>query len=42
MDDDKSILHAKRWDFYMNNTLSVTKGGYSLEVSGSGGKKVIR
>ena len=41
VDKDKSILHTKRWDVYMNEKKMLNKGGYSVEVSGSDGKKVI-
>ena len=35
------ILHAKRWDFYMNEKQSLIKGGYYVVVSGSDGNKVL-
>ena len=28
VDDEKLILHAKRWDVYMNNKLSLIKARY--------------
>ena len=35
-----AILHAKRWDIYMNNRRKhLLRGGYHKEVSGSDGKK---
>ena len=41
VDDQKVIIHDKRWDVYMNKKEALIKGGYSLEVSGSNRKKVI-
>ena len=41
MDDEKEIIHAKRWGVYMNNKRLLIKGRYSMEVSGSDGKKVV-
>ena len=38
---DKIILHDRRWYLYMNDRLFVIKGGYCVDVSGSGGKKAI-
>ena len=39
IDNEKELLHAKRWDAYMNDKLSLIKGGYSAAVSGSDGKE---
>ena len=41
MDDKKLILHAKRSDVYMNEKKTFIKGGYSVEVVGSDGKKFL-
>ena len=30
VDSKKAILHAKRWDVYMNNKLYLIKCGYSV------------
>ena len=38
---DKALLHAERWGVYMREKLSLVKGGYSMEVSCSDGKKVV-
>ena len=38
---EKYIIYAMRWDVYMNNKKDLTNGGYSMEVSGSNGKKVL-
>ena len=34
VDNQKAILHAKRWDIYMNEKEASIKGGYSVEVPG--------
>ena len=34
MDDAKVLLHAKRWDFYVNEKEKLVKGGYSVEFFG--------
>ena len=39
VDNEKSILHAKNWDFYMENNKDLIKGGYCVEVSGYGGNR---
>ena len=41
MENEKAILHAKRCDFSMDNKNDLIKGEYSVEVSGSHGKKAI-
>ena len=41
VDDQKLIMHNKRWDVYMNKKEALIKGGYSVEVSGSDWNKVI-
>ena len=40
--DEKALLHAKRWDLYLNENESLVKGKYSVEVVGHNKKKVIR
>ena len=40
MYDEKGILHYKRCYMYINKRILLIKGGYYLEFSGSGGKKV--
>ena len=32
--DDKLIIHANKWDFYINNKQSLIKGWCCVEVSG--------
>ena len=39
--DERSIIHAKRCNVYIDKKQSLMKGGYSVEVSGSDGKKLI-
>ena len=41
VDDEKLILHYKRWDVYMNKKINLIKGFYSIGVSCSDGKKLI-
>ena len=41
MDDKKEILHAKRWDLYVNEKEQLVKGEYSVEVVGHDKNKVI-
>ena len=41
MYDEKVILHSNRQDVYTNNKKALINGGYSVELSGSNGKKVI-
>ena len=38
---DKPFLHAKIWDVPMSEKWSLIKGGYSVEVSGYEGKKLV-
>ena len=40
-DDKKALLHAERWDVYVNEKENIIKGGYFVEVVGSDWKKVI-
>ena len=30
--DEKALIHAKRWDLYLNKKESLVKGKYSVEV----------
>ena len=41
VDNEKALLHANGWDVYTNNNKALVKGGYSVEVSGSDGNKVL-
>ena len=41
MNDEKELIHAKRWDFYTKNKKALSKGGYYVKVSVSGGSKVL-
>ena len=41
MENEKEILHSKSWDVYMNRKLLPIKFGCYVEVSGSGGYKII-
>ena len=41
MDYNKALLNAKIWDLYMNNNKALIKVGYSVEVSGYDGNKVV-
>ena len=41
VDDAKALLHAKRWDVYVNEREKLVKGGYLVEVVSHDGKKVI-
>ena len=38
IDDEKYLLHVKRWDVGMRDKKALIKGGYYLEESGSDGK----
>ena len=38
--DEKALLHAKRWDLYLNEKEKLVKGKYSVEVVGHNKKKV--
>ena len=37
--DEKALLHAKRWDLYLNERESLVKGNYLVEVFGRDNKK---
>ena len=41
VDDAKALLHAKRWDVCVNEKEKLVRGGYSLEVFGHDGEKVL-
>ena len=41
VDDKKALLHAKRWDLYVNNKEQLVKGKYLVEVVGHDKKKVL-
>ena len=41
VDDEKTLLHAKRWDIYVNKRGKLVKGGYLVEVFIHDKKKFI-
>ena len=41
VDDAKSLLHAKRWDIYVNEKEQLVKGGYLVEFVVRDKKKVL-
>ena len=41
VDDAKALIHAKRWDVYVNEKEKLVKVSYSVEVVGHDGNKVI-
>ena len=41
VDDAKSLLHANRWDIYVNEKERLVKGGYLVEVISHKKKKVL-
>ena len=41
VEDVKALLHAKRWDIYVNEKEILVKGGYSVEVVGHDKKKFL-
>ena len=41
VDDNKALLHAKRWDVYVNEKENLIEGGYLVEVVGNDGKKFL-
>ena len=41
VEDAKVLLHAKRWDVYLDEKKKLVKGGYSVEFVGNEKKKVI-
>ena len=40
-DDDKALLHDKRWDLYTRQKTSLIKGGDYVEVSGYDGGEIL-
>ena len=41
IDDEKALLHSNICGLYMSDKISLIKGGFSVEVSGSYGKKLL-
>ena len=41
VNDNKALLHDKKWDVYVNKKETLIKGGYLMEVVDNDGKKVI-
>ena len=41
VENGKSLLHMKRWDFYVNVKEKMVKGGYSVEVVGHDWRRVL-
>ena len=41
VDNEKSLLHTKRWSVYVNDKENIVKGGYLFEVFGHDGKTVF-
>ena len=41
MDDKKALLHANRWDLYVNDKEQLAKVKYIVEVFGHDKKKVL-
>ena len=41
VDDWRELLHAQRWDVYVNEKEKLIKDGYWVEVVGHDGKKVL-
>ena len=41
VDDQKIIIRSKWLDVYINEKTALIRGGYSAELSGSDGKKVL-
>ena len=39
--DEKALLHANRWDIYLNEKEKIVKGKYLVEVVGHDKKKVL-
>ena len=40
-DDEKYLIHIKRWQSYMSKKQSLIKSGHSVKVSGYYGVKVL-
>ena len=41
VDNEKALLHAKRWDIYVNEKEKLVKGEYLVEFFGHEKKKVL-
>ena len=41
VDDEKEIIHAKRWYVYIKEKKTLIKGLYSVKVSGYDSNKVL-
>ena len=41
VDDKKALLHAKRWDLYVNEKENLVKGKYLVDVVGHDKKRVL-
>ena len=41
VDDAKALIHANRWDLYVNEKGKLVKCGYSVEVVGHDKNKVL-
>ena len=41
VDDKKALIHAKRWDLYVNEKEQLVKGKYLVEFFGHDKKKVL-
>ena len=41
VDDKKALIHAKRWDLYVNKREQLVKGKYLVEVFGHDKKRVL-
>ena len=39
--DEKALLHAKCWDLYLNEKVSLVKGKYLVEIVGHDKKRVL-
>ena len=41
MNNNKYIIHANRWDIFINKNRLLIKGGYSVKVAGYNVKKFV-
>ena len=41
VEDAKALLHANRWDIYVNEKQNLIKGGYLMEFFGHDQKKIL-
>ena len=41
VEDAKALIHAKRWDVYVNEKENLVKGGYSVEVVSHDKKEIV-